>query len=485
MKLSVLICSICCCFIAGCSVKPADIPADTMVGGGSLSKAYFDKIDENKCLSVIFPEFRIDSIEGLNASGDCCEFIKGKVDTIWCSSFGKFSELVSNFDAGVDTLGFNPNTLNEGVIVKKGLNQKKIFSYFVDYKVNQYVGSNKFKVLVYSVRNLNIKNYPNAVGVAVFECTPKGWTIIANKPDFYKRVAMNHNLLSVSFTDSNNKKPLLVFLTETVDKQFSPERALLVTDALLVNQSTTPSENLEFYGGKWKDNGGNNLSRYDNKNTGRDFLNESIGIYGPGDSFSGYADAAMKELFGPTNDEESRVDSCYVSYSINSHSKQIVGLLARTHNNKKPLLVGRIVEVKTPANSKGIELYYKPSGLWKNYLQNKIYYFGAIPTFCFTVLGSGNIKDSVSIINFADVRAKETTARLEAERVAASAAYAERTAIDAEQASARKQRDEYFGRMRDQQYQDRAVDEIIRKAGLCSFCSGRGCLQCADTGRRQ
>lgn len=54
---------------------------------------------------------------------------------------------------------------------------------------------------------------------------------------------------------------------------------------------------------------------------------------------------------------------------------------------------------------------------------------------------------------------------------------------DAEQF--RRNEDQFYRERLQQQASSQAVDKIIRDLKLCSFCSGKGCVQCAGSGKRQ
>ena len=441
------LCLIALAIISSCSNHPEKVPSATVpvntlaAKPASLARTYYPRLDINQCMTVLFKDFDADSARSMvrtsriDAPADepreYEEQTTGRIDTTWFWKPAKEEEIRQRY---------------------QGVNPARFSGHRVEYGITDYCRLDSVIALLYYVGN---DPYPSNIGegLAIFRKNRKGWFLSQNDYNFYRHVAPGKSIKRFEDAGQVNGQPALLFLCESQDRYAPLSRQLLLVNynlSLLTPPATARLEvksHSAMVNEAFVQNAGQSMSV-------NQFATEAI--------------ATNREL-GPD----------YSVRFVLNRDGEVVGLnyysIAATEKGAaatpRLLLSGSIIENsdRFREGTEGQYAYapgYRLVGMWKDYAGGRSAFFTGTQ---FHTYAEGSLADS------SKVRATGL------EKLVARQRINQAEANDA--AEFNRNANQEFQRMRAEQVQNQAVDKVIRDLGLCSYCSGKGCLQCNNTGR--
>ena len=433
-------------FSFGCSSQSNKQEVKHVTATSNLPVVY-KSLTINQCARIIFPDYKVDSVYTETAFHDPLhpeeestweEHATGAVDTSWYWIPKSPEEIKARYLGDLNESSINPEShLDPRVKDTAGKN-------WVKYVIKDAYRDNSVIALVYSVYNATVNGSREGNGIAIFVKGAKGWALQKNDFVAYKYVDSNERVVSVSKVKVGTDSRFLFVSESDVGGKLPLNRHLYLTDYNLINQPIASSQFFEVEGGKYI---------------------QRPGRYFTGGGLHNIYNAGVEHIILSLLD----VDSCKLKLVLNSQGKATKFRFFSLSQPNQELLSGEVIEIQTlDTNVTSGAKSYKQDlclvGLWKNFYRKKVAFFTGVQMHTYA---EGALTDSLNVL-------ARGTQKLN-----------ERREIAAEEASARHENDKFFDRMKAQQDQNRAVDEVIRKAGLCSYCSGKGCLQCGGTGKLQ
>jgi len=454
--------------VAGCQSKPNErgtkatakalnAPAKAL---NAPARVYYPRLDKNKCLRVLFPDYKLDSVYTVHSYQNplagpdeehvtVVEEATGKLDTSWYWIPKSPVEIAARYQNRLAPSNvFQPGHLDERIENRNG-------RYWIKYSLGSYVANDSIIALLYYAENIITDSNRGWTGAAVFKKAPQGWFLAGNDYNFYNRFSPDMKVVGLADVKAVNGKPSLLFIGESYSNKAALKRALLLTDYQLAVNAMPDGQRFEVEGGTYQrvsDNGGY-------VSGGR------LTIHGQGIS------AIVASMLG--------VDSCKLKLTLNTEGEVVklrfIEATGGLRQQETELLIGKVEEASVPVrfapqDAATYEPRFRVVDLWKNSFRKTATFYTGTQLHAYA---EGSLKDSSAIRG-------QGTRKLEERREVAREVAREADAFN-------RNLDQHLRERQAQQQQDQAVSEIIRKAGLCQYCSGRGgnCLQCGGTGRVQ
>ena len=397
-------------------------PTNKSNDNGTSNVVYYDKLTTKVLMSILSAKATPISIEDIRGNAD--------IDTFWLWTPKKNDEISDRYRRILDA-----TQVNDSITPKR-----------VRYNVVRSFQADSLAGFLYSVRNSNrsediYDDKQHFVGLAVFRKNKNGWYLKKNDYQFFENIKKDNSVISLSYAGVIDGQPAALMISDNKlsSSAISSRQLLLVQeDGTLINlhPSALPPPNYVF---------------------------EVDSDDGEGTEFGcAERNAVGEKIFNLTS--YSRHDF-FKSYSLINSQGNVVGFRYYKKNSigKDGLILeGKVIERVYSRPTLGI--HYAMNDLWKNYYSDSCFYFSGK---VFQTYAKGKLADSTVV-----------------KRDGVEKWYAQ-TQSGHEGTNRRGNDFDPLLEMKAQQDASRAVDNLVREQGLCSYCAGKGCLQCGGTGRLQ
>ena len=432
------------CFASACTSNPDTHSSATASNNSQntetkpLKEVFYERLDANKCMNILFKDFETDSARVfINYHGPI------PTDDDMNGPIEESKELEEQATGDIDTTWFWKPSNVEAISqrYKNGLDVSKLTKQRVEYLINDYCATKSAISLLYYISNTTSTNF-SGYGLAIFRKSNKGWFLSKNDFNFYEKIPLGMDIKRFEDAGTVNGTPAFLFVCESTNVHAPLSRQLFLTSYDL--SPITPSANALF-----------EINEESNVASTTKMQNAGLTLS---------VDRSAKQIIA----DSMAIGSDYlVKYQLN-YRGDVVALkyYARSSTTSKPglqlLLNGSIIENSAPfrEGKQGPKSYapsYRIVGLWKNYVTNKSLFFTGTR---FHAYAQGSLDDSVSVKAAGQ------------EKLLARQKINEENARDAEAFNRNSER--VFQSVRTAQMRDQTEREL----GLCTYCHGKGCLQC-------